>query len=234
MDRRVLPRRIVDVLREIDPDVVALQEVISNTGGKPQDDQPAFIARELGLQYAFGENRRLGGGGYGNAILTRLPIQFIENFNLSHEGREERGCLRADLTLQGNNVLHVYNVHLGTASHERRHQGRLMVYSDLLTRDDVIGPRILLGDFNEWFPGLASRLLKEHFGSVDIRLHIGRRRTYPGLIPFLHLDHIYFDDSLGLSAASLHRTGKAVLASDHLPLVADFRVLHHPSGVTGL
>lgn len=224
LDRRVFPRRIVAVLQELDADVIALQEVLSEKTGRREEDQPRYIAEELGLAWAFGENRRIGDGGYGNAILTRLPVVLTENFNLSHEGREERGCLRTDLSLSAQNVLHVYNAHLGTAFHERRHQGRRMVDSDLLTREDVTGPRILLGDFNEWLPGLASRLLTEHFGCVDIRHHLGRKRTYPGLFPFLHLDHMYFDDSLLLERAMLYRTGKAIIASDHLPLVADFRL----------
>jgi endonuclease/exonuclease/phosphatase family metal-dependent hydrolase len=224
LDGRVLPRRIVEVLRELDADVVALQEVVSERTGRRDNDQPRYIAEELGLHWAFGENRQIDGGGYGNAILTRLPVLFEENFSLSHRGREERGCLRADLSLSPQTVLHIYNAHLGTAFHERRHQGRRLVDSDILTREDVTGPRILLGDFNEWLPGLASRLLAEHFGCVDIRLHLGRRRTYPGLLPFLHLDHVYFDDSLLLEKAILYRTGKAIIASDHLPLVAAFRL----------
>ncbi len=224
LDRRILPRRIVEVLRELDADVVALQEVLSERAGKGEEDQPRFVAEELGLGCAFGENRRINGSGYGNAILARRPITFTENFNISHAGREERGCLRTDVALSDGLVLHVYNVHLGTAYRERRHQGRRLVESDVLTREDVTGPRILVGDFNEWLPGLASRLLTEHFGSVDIRVHLGRSRTYPGFFPFLHLDHMYFDDSLRLERAVLYRTGKSIIASDHLPLVADFRL----------
>jgi len=224
MDRRIMPRRIVEVLRELDPDVVALQEVLSENTKKCEDNQPRYIAEELGLDYTFGEVRQMNGSGYGNAILSHLPMTLAENFNLSHVGREERGCLRTDLVLSAQTTLHVYNVHLGTAYHERRHQGRKLVESDVLTREDVTGPRILLGDFNEWLPGLASRLLTEHFGSVDLRQHLGRSRTYPGFLPFLYLDHMYFDDSLKLERAMLHRTGKAIVASDHLPLVADFRL----------
>ena len=44
MDRRVRPARIVDVLREIDADVVALQEVLSIRSGTAEDDQARFIA----------------------------------------------------------------------------------------------------------------------------------------------------------------------------------------------
>jgi endonuclease/exonuclease/phosphatase family metal-dependent hydrolase len=86
------------------------------------------------------------------------------------------------------------------------------------------GPRILLGDFNEWTRGLATRLLSLHLESADVRKHLRRSRTYPGLLPFLHLDHIYHDPGLEVERLALHRSRTALLASDHLPLVADFRV----------
>jgi endonuclease/exonuclease/phosphatase family metal-dependent hydrolase len=81
-----------------------------------------------------------------------------------------------------------------------------------------------VGDFNEWTKGLATRLLGSHFLSADIRSHLGRRRTYPGVLPLLHLDHIYFDGVLKLEKLELHQNPAALLASDHLPLVADFRL----------
>jgi endonuclease/exonuclease/phosphatase family metal-dependent hydrolase len=83
---------------------------------------------------------------------------------------------------------------------------------------------MVLGDFNEWAPGLATRLLRSHLSSVDIRTHLRRRRTYPGMVPVLHLDHIYYDDPLDLEALLLHRTRLALMASDHLPLLADFHL----------
>ena len=63
----------------------------------------------------------------------------------------------------------------------------------------------------------------EHFESVDVRL-LGRRRTYPGLFPVFHLDHFYFDPALRLRAFRLHRTKLSLVASDHLPLVAEFEL----------
>ncbi len=99
-----------------------------------------------------------------------------------------------------------------------------LVGSDILASVDLQGPRILLGDFNEWLRGLTTRLLTEHFGSDDIRVHLGRKHTYPGPLPLLHLDHVYFDEGLHLEGAMLHRSRKAIIASDHLPIAADFRM----------
>jgi endonuclease/exonuclease/phosphatase family metal-dependent hydrolase len=43
------------------------------------------------------------------------------------------------------------------------------------------------------------------------------------VLPLLSLDQIYFEEQLELVRAALTRNRKTLLASDHLPLVADFR-----------
>jgi endonuclease/exonuclease/phosphatase family metal-dependent hydrolase len=155
------------------------------------------------------ENRRLKGGGYGNAFFSRFPLTVQENFDLSQSRKEERGCLRTDIALSPTKILHVFNIHLGTAYLERRRQVHKLMESEILTGSGVIGPRILLGDFNEWLPGPTLRLLQEHFGRVDLRANLDRRRTYPGPFPLFYLDHIYFDDSLELRRAMAYRTTNA-------------------------
>lgn len=226
LDRRLRPERIVEVLREVDADIIALQEVHCVQGNEDQHDQAHFIARELELDFRLGENRQLKGSAYGNVVLSRFPMVAARNHDISVAGREQRGCLRVDIDLHGEQPLHIYNVHLGTSFTERRHQARKLLQDDVLKNGDHIGPRVLLGDFNEWTRGLTSRLLQEHFQNADIRLHLGRKRTYPGVLPFLHLDHIYFDEALELVEAKLHRSRTALVASDHLPIIADFHIRH--------
>lgn len=224
LDGRVHPARIADVLGKLGADVIALQEVLRRVGGKPEEDQAQFIADRLGgYAVCFGENRRLRGGAYGNATLSRLPVQLAQNYDLTWKHRERRGCLRTDVECSGT-VLHLFNVHLGTSFVERRHQARLLVGSSVLGSKELPGPVVVVGDFNEWTRGLASRLMAEHYGCVDLRQHIRRRRTYPGLVPFLHLDHFYFDPRLHLDKFSLVRTRQALIASDHLPMVGEFHL----------
>jgi endonuclease/exonuclease/phosphatase family metal-dependent hydrolase len=94
-----------------------------------------------------------------------------------------------------------------------------------LVRDVTLeSPRIVLGDFNEWTTGLATRLLRSHMQSADTRAHLRRSSTYPGVLPFLHLDHIYYDPVLRLEKLALCRTRKALVASDHLPLIGEFQM----------
>jgi endonuclease/exonuclease/phosphatase family metal-dependent hydrolase len=229
LDRRVDPARIVEVLREIDADVIALQEVLS-VHGHPERDHAQFIATQLRFHSCLGENRRFNGGAYGNLLLSRFPLRAIQNHDISTQGREQRGCLRADIELPGT-TLHVFNVHLGTSFFERRRQARKLVSPEILHNQEIHGARIVLGDFNEWTHGLASHLLHHHFRSVGNRAHVGRSRTYPSVLPLFHLDHIYFDAALKVERLAPHRSRAALIASDHLPLVADFRL--DPPALTG-
>jgi endonuclease/exonuclease/phosphatase family metal-dependent hydrolase len=220
MDRRLDVDRIVTVLREMAPDIVALQEVLSIPGGGPQLDQSRYIASQLGFEMRKGVNRSLNGGTYGNVLLSRYALDAGQNFDLSVKALEQRGALRVVVSVDGAERLQVFNVHLGTNFLERREQGRRLVDASIIGEKDPTLPRVILGDFNEWVPGLASRLLASHLKGVDVRTR--RAKTYPGVFPMLNLDHIYFDDSLRLEHVVVHRTRTALVASDHLPLLADF------------
>lgn len=224
LDLRVRPQRIVEVLREVDADVIALQEVFGGAGGDPRLDQAGYIAQQLGFHAYLGENRQWNGDAYGNLILSRYPLRAACNYDISRYGRERRGCARVDVEVAEGMVLHVFNVHLGTAYLERRAQGRMLLTPEILNNGGLRGARVVLGDFNEWTRGLATRLLRRHFLSAEIKKYAGRSRTYPGVLPFLHLDQIYFDPLLMLQSLYLHRTRMALIASDHLPLVGDFEL----------
>ena len=220
MDRRVRPDRIVKVLQELRPDIIALQEVVSLEGGIPEEDQAQFFAQELGFHFAFGENRRHKGGRYGNVLLTRYPIQGQQNYDISAGGREQRGCLRTDVRF-GDATLHVFNVHFGTRFFEQRKQARKLIDEGIVTSDDLFGPRIVLGDFNEWLRGSVTSTLTAHLDKANVRRNLKRSRTFPGRFPIFRLDHIYFDRSLRLKRLYRHKSRTALVASDHLPLVAD-------------
>jgi len=72
--------------------------------------------------------------------------------------------------------------------------------------------------------GKATQILVEKLNSVDLTNYLRRRRTYPGVFPILHLDHIYYDGAVDIVGVELARTRLSLVASDHLPLVADVRV----------
>jgi endonuclease/exonuclease/phosphatase family metal-dependent hydrolase len=219
LDGRTNPARTADVIRSIDADVVALQEVIG--AGPTSPGHAEELGAMLGMGWVMAPVRQLRGAQFGNVVLSRFPIHEHAHYDLSWKTCEPRGCQRVGLQI-GADTLHLYNVHLGTAFLERRHQaGRLSA----IVHDRRIGhPKVVLGDFNEWMRGLATSLLSERLQSIDLRRHLRRRRTYPGVFPVLHLDHIYYEGQVEVQKVEMPRTRLSLMASDHLPLVAELKV----------
>ena len=224
LDQRTNPERTARVIRELNADVVAIQEILDVRDGRSEFDQARCIVAELETYcQCFGENRKLYGGRYGNMTLSRFPIRLCRNYDVTWRHRERRGCLRTDLLLPGNTLLHLFNVHLGTSFVERRHQARMLLGDNLLTQQWA-HPRVVVGDFNEWTRGLASRLMAEAFEAAKPKTLLRRGRTYPGVLPVLRLDHFYYDKHLALRSFQVHRSRSALVASDHLPLVGELEV----------
>jgi len=219
MDRRINPSRIVDVLRDINADVIALQEVIG--AGLQGAGQAEEIGAGLGMGWVMNCVRTLRHHQFGNVVLSRYPIVHHSQYDLSWRTCEPRNCQRADLEIDGE-LLHIYNVHLGTAVLERRYQAKRL--ASFVHDRRVMGPKVILGDFNELMRGLATKTLTSLFESVDISKHLKRRRTYPGLFPVVHLDHIYYDGLVKVLRVEMPRTRTSLMASDHLPLVATLRI----------
>jgi endonuclease/exonuclease/phosphatase family metal-dependent hydrolase len=219
LDGRTRPERTAAVIQSLDADVVALQEVVG--AGLRGGGHAEALGAALGMGWVMAPARLLRGHAFGNAVLSRLPIVRHQEQDLTWKTCEPRRLQRVDVSVDGQ-PLHVYNVHLGTAILERRHQARRL--AEIVTDGRVMGPKVVLGDFNEWMKGLTTTLLSEKLNSVDLRDYMRRRRTYPGLFPILHLDHIYHAGRLEILHIELPRTRAALIASDHLPLVADIRI----------
>jgi endonuclease/exonuclease/phosphatase family metal-dependent hydrolase len=225
LDGRTSPERIVSVIRDLRADVVALQEVLHVESGNPKFDQVHHITSGLPeYQAYFGDNRKSHGGAYGNLTLSRFPLKTCANYDVTWRRRERRGCLRTDVELANHATLHLFNVHLGTSFLERRHQARRLLSDEVLNRAEFRGPRIVVGDFNEWTRGLATRMMGKAFEAVEAEAFPRYRRTYPGIFPLLHLDHFYYDRHLRLTRFRLCRNRKTLVASDHLPLLAEFEI----------
>ena len=223
LDRKYRPERIAEVLREIDADIIALQEVSNNSLTVEIGRQAEFISKTLLMDFRLGHNRFINGGEYGNAVLSRLPIKDHKNYDISVKRYERRGCLWAGIEI-GSSELQFLNVHFGTSFFERRLQVKKLLADEALGSSLLSGKCIIAGDFNEWTNGLTTKLLRKQFKSVEPKLHLGKSRTYPGILPLFHLDNIYFDRAFSLQRAWLHRSRKSLIASDHLPIVAEFLV----------
>lgn len=206
-DGRFEPARIAGVLRELDADVVALQEVDHHH--VEGYDLLDYLAVKTGLTAIAGPTLLRESRHYGNAILTKLPILTVNRVDLTLPGREPRGAL--DVTLDGKERrVQVVATHLGLRPWERRQQVRqLLKLFDIGSKDIYV----LLGDLNEWFLwGRPLRWLHGHFKSTP---HVA---TYPSRQPFMALDRLWVHPRRRLTKLEVHASSLARIASDHLPL----------------
>ena len=231
-------RRIGEVLAELTPDLVALQECGDFRGQTDREEHPEHLAGMLGLHMAYGPNVVQNGRRYGNAILSRLPILKSRNYDLSIKNKEPRGALRCDLDLGSGRPLHLFCLHLGLSMGERRAQEALLLSADILRDAARADPAIVCGDFNYWWSGTVPSLVRH---SIRDAAHLlgHSTRTYHSKFPFLRLDRIYIGVGVRPLSLRAHRSPLATLASDHLPLVMRFEAKltalkeHHPVELSG-
>jgi endonuclease/exonuclease/phosphatase family metal-dependent hydrolase len=209
------PERIVAVIRELDADVVALQEVEAQH--RPGAlDQWVFLARELGYFCTPGISLRTHRRNYGNALLSRMPVAAVRLHDLSVDRREPRGAIDVDLRLANARPLRIIGTHLGLRGAERRQQiARLRA---VLGGNAAEGATLLLGDLNEWRPGSANlQALRPPFHPSPAP------PTFPARRPLFALDQILAAGLARIRDIAAHRSDLAHVASDHLPIRATLR-----------
>ncbi len=203
-DGRYDPARIAAVLRELDADVMALQEV--DAPGQHGLELLHRLAEEVKLTPIAGPTLLERKGHRGNAILTRCAPEEVRLIDLSQPRREPRGAIDLDIMCDGQR-LQVIAAHLGLKPAERRAQ-----VEHLLTH---FGTKhcVLMGDLNEWFLwGKPLRWIKAIFG------HTPALRTFPSPFPVFALDRIWVRPAATVMHMEVHKSALSLKASDHLPL----------------
>lgn len=207
-DGRLDLDRILAVLRQLDCDVIALQEVVST----PAYGQLDALAAGIGGTGIAGPTLLRAGGHYGNAVLSRLPVLAVRRLDLSVPRREPRGALLVDLDAGGDRI-RVTSTHLGLRPKERRIQIRRLLGA---LPEQGVGLSVLMGDINEWFLwGRPLRWLHARFG------HAPGRPTFPSALPLLALDRIWVQPGPALRRVWVYGTPLTRAASDHLPILAE-------------
>lgn len=229
------PQRVAGVLQSLDADIIALQEVGFETDKEHNVLQ--FLGRSIDAQVIEGITLLDERGHYGNAILSRLPIDTIKLHDISVNHREPRGVIELQLTINGQQI-QLLATHLGLRPAERRSQ---VDYLLALLRDSHADIQILMGDLNQWWCGSGSRRrLQQYFSSADNRQRqCPAPRTFPARWPLFSLDRILLRparlcDKLQHGEKALIKQNMvkqlARCASDHLPLLAELRLpdTHQP------
>jgi endonuclease/exonuclease/phosphatase family metal-dependent hydrolase len=205
------PERVLAVLRELDADVIALQECDRRMGTRASvidraalDDTPW---RALPVA-----RRATSLGWHGNALLVRRRFEPLEAQAVALPMLEPRGAVRGDFAVDGRR-LRAVGMHLDLSGLRRRDQVRAIL-------KHVDGcehgcPAVLMGDFNQW--GVGSGAMREFAGGWQ---SLAPGRSFPSRQPVAPLDRIVVSSEWKVLGMGVHHSALAARASDHLPVWA--------------
>lgn len=214
-DRRRRPERTLEVLREIDADVIALQECDRRFGQRQGVITPHMLDEHSPWKAVPFGVRTGSMGWHGNAILVRKDAQVLDHEIIHLPALEPRGAVMADLRINGE-VLRVVGMHLDLSGLWRRRQAHAILAH--LSSSARALPTVMMGDLNDW--SAQSGCLRD-FGKDFSFAPTGR--SFHARRPIARLDRIMVSRGLSVGDCGVNDSAAARTASDHLPVWAEVR-----------
>ena len=226
LDRQSNLARIATLIDSLNVDVVLLQEVDRGTARSGRVDQAAVIAEHADMHVVFGSSMNFDGGEYGNAILSRWPVQSSRVVPLqpndvqagAAQPTEPRSVLHVVVSAP-DGALHVLNTHVDHRAESPARQAqvqKLLAYvAEAVPRDARV---VFGGDLNARPDAPEVRSLGLEFADVWASCGTGDGATFRSDAPDRRIDYIML--------ANLQCTTARVVAttlSDHRPVITDIR-----------
>lgn len=180
---------IAKVIKETNPDFVALQEVDFKTNRARQYDLATELGWRTKLIPLFGKAMEYDGGEYGEAVLSRYSFLSSRNVALPHSpGNEPRAALEIVTTIASKDTIAFVGTHLDHLSDEKDRLAQVEKINKVFSLNRY--PTILAGDLND-IPGSApiETLEKLWLPSYDKE---NPKLTYPSGIPEKKIDYVMF------------------------------------------
>lgn len=212
VDARRKPDRIMKVIRELECDILALQEADKRFGPRESTLNRDSILAETDYRPVPFATRDKSLGWHGNAILVRNTIGILDHRRIDLPTLEPRGAVAVDLNVGGEKI-RVAAMHLSLVGHFRKKQITSLMHQ-LHEHLDYL-PTVLIGDLNEWRDTASSIKLFEQRYAVTTP-----GRSYPSPMPVGSLDRIITSPEFIVRQAGVHKSKTARVASDHLPVWA--------------
>ncbi len=228
MDGKISPQRIARVIARHEPDIVALQELDMGRKRTGEVDQPHLIAKELEMIYHFHPCVVIDEEHYGNAVLSRYPMELIRAGRLpsiiNNFMVEPRGVIWTAINIVGLGKINFFNTHLGFFPGEGLRQINTLLGLEWLAHPVCQGPIILCGDFNALPNSQLCRNIKKVLRDVQgNRENYNPKATWFSHYPIGRIDHIFVGSEIEVTHVEVSRTDLDKVASDHLPLIVDIK-----------
>lgn len=227
-EKRINLPLVASVIKQFDPDIVSLNEVRgkSNREGSPDyTNQTEELMLLTGMNGYFAPAINIKGKGlYGNAILSKFPIVRSVDIPVpSPRDRyynihryEDRCLLKAEIDVVGKEIT-VLSCHMGLNDDERV-SAVVTICSEL---EKITTPVILMGDFNMPPENTIIDPIKTRLHDVSLGFACEKRHTFPTDKPQVKIDYIFVSEDFEVLSAEI----PGISASDHLPHIADIRLL---------
>ena len=178
---------IAQVIKDADPDFVALQEVDFRTNRAKKYD----LVQELGWRTAliplFGRAMPYDGGEYGEGILSRHTFLSTRNVALPHsEGKEPRTALEIVTVLNTGDTIAFVGTHLDHTNPETDRVAQVGKINDVFSLNRY--PTILAGDLNAVPGSTPINVLEEVWMPSYDKLRVDH--TYPSSGPVKKIDYV--------------------------------------------
>lgn len=156
------------IIKELNPDLVALQEVDKRTSRVNGVDITAELSERTGLKGYFCKHRNFQGGEYGNAILSRFPVDTIymqTGYRTSNIGVT---IPYAKVEIDKDTYIYFNSSHLSTDLEIRKMHTKQLV--DYYTNSLAKAPLLICGDLNAEPDSEEMEVILEEFSMADTSL----------------------------------------------------------------
>jgi len=228
MDGIASVSRIARVIARYRPDVVALQELDVGKQRSHGIHQAEQLSQLLKMHCHFNPAMVAEHEQYGDAILSKYPIQPVKSCalqSIGKKGLEPRSAQWVYIEFNGSTI-QLVNTHLGLNAEERRAQVDELMGNQWLNHEKFLGPAIVCGDLNAT-PGsyvlksLLTKLTNVQNGFNGTKNH---SKTFSSRAPLLSIDHILTNPYFEVLSVQIPNTQLTRIASDHLPLIAALKL----------
>lgn len=240
-------RKMFAFIKEMDPDVILMQEFVEMQGKDYYSNLKLFDS--LGYKYSYfpkddHQVRHDLISTFGSIIISKTPITDTQRYLFPSSNIE--GIVMGDIEYNGKKIrlatMHLASLALGAPDDRGEFYGRVdknfllrrtrmqnLKYNDILHAeqaafvrallDESPHPVILSGDFNSVPGSYTYHKVKGDMKDSFIEKGYGFGRTFSGLSPTLRIDYILVDKSFKVE----QYTSPALYLSDHFPVVADVK-----------